>query len=86
MQILVLTTYTVKDLKDGLRIKGLKVGGLKADLVRRLANARAMPSNRMFELMVEYLNKYDLKPPIQAIVTEDALLAWMAACRHGRSG
>ena len=45
-----------------------------------------MPSNMMFELMVEDMNKYDSKPPIQAIVTEGALLAWMAATRHGRSG
>ena len=77
----ILATYTVADLKDGLRVKGLKLTGLKQDLVDRLANSRDMPSEKLLDYVLEIMNKQGMKPRIQAILTEEAVMAWLTSAR-----
>ena len=81
-----LMNYTVTDLKDGLRSKGLAVTGLKADLVKRLAGARDLPPDSLLNYVAEVMNEQNEKPQIRAILTVQASMAWLTAARTTTRG
>ncbi len=73
------TSYTAAELKDGLRVKGSKLTGLKQYLVDRLAHTSDMPSEKLLEQVVEIMNEQVAKPRIQEILTEETFVAWLTS-------
>ncbi len=62
-------------------MKVFKLTGLKQNLVDRLANSTDMPPEKLLDYVLEIMNKQGLKPRIQEILTEEAVMAWSASSR-----
>ena len=70
-----LLRYTVAQLKVELRTKGLLVGGLKEDLVRRLAPA--MASEELFKVACSVSDLRDRAIPLEALRSDEELRRWI---------
>jgi hypothetical protein len=77
-----LASYTVVELKAGLRAKRLPVTGLKQNLIDTLADSRDMPPDNLLEYVSEVMMQNSLKPNLQEILTVEAVVGWLASLRR----
>ena len=77
-----LASYTVVELKAGLKAKRLPVTGLKQNLIDTLADSRDMPPDNLLEYVSEVMMQNSLKPNLQEILTVEAVVGWLASLRR----
>ena len=73
-----LREWKVVQLKSALRMRGIPVTGLKAELIGRMIDAVQMPPEAMLTEALEVLKRRGARPDIEVILSETSLGAWIA--------